>query len=39
MAVIYFDLILKGLRTIDDVPQRWRDEVAALIEAQQETAR
>lgn len=32
MAKIYASLILKGLKTIDDVPQRLRDEVERLLE-------
>ena len=35
MVAIYVDLIRKGLRTIDDVPDRWRDAVKALLEATQ----
>jgi len=34
MAQIYYNLIRKGLRTLDDVPLRWRDEVRALLEAE-----
>lgn len=33
MAQIYYNLIKKGLKAIDDVPQRWRDEVQAMIDA------
>lgn len=33
MAQIYYDLILKGLRTIGDVPVRWKAAVQALIDA------
>lgn len=33
MAQIYYNLINKGLRTIDDVPTKWRDAVQALIDA------
>mgnify|MGYP006928561808 CR=1 FL=1 len=33
MAKIYYDLIKKGLRTIDDVPTRWREEVEKMLEA------
>jgi len=33
MAQIYYNLINKGLRTIDDVPLRWRNAVQALIDA------
>ena len=32
MAKLYVDLIRKGLKTIDDAPLRWRDEVQALLE-------
>lgn len=32
MSKLYVDLIRKGLKTIDDVPLRWRDEVQALLE-------
>jgi hypothetical protein len=32
MAKIYYDLILKGLRTIDDVPLRWRAKVQAMLD-------
>lgn len=32
MAQIYYNLIRKGLKTIEDVPIRWRDEVQALLD-------
>lgn len=32
MAKIYADLIKKGLKTIDDVPEKLRDEVEKLLE-------
>jgi hypothetical protein len=32
MAKIYYDLIKLGLRQIDDVPLRWRDEVQTLLD-------
>ena len=32
MAKVYYNLIKKGLKTIDDVPMVWRDEVMALLE-------
>lgn len=32
MAKIYFSLIMKGLRTIDEVPAQLRDEVKKLLE-------
>ncbi len=31
MAKVYFDLIKKGLKTIDDVPERWKEEVNVLL--------
>ena len=33
MAKIYYNLIIKGLKTIDDVPAKWRAEVEALLNA------
>jgi hypothetical protein len=33
MAQIYFNLIQKGLKAIEDVPARWRDEVQAMLDA------
>lgn len=35
MSKLYVDLIRKGLKTIDDVPLGWRDEVQALLEEAQ----
>lgn len=35
MAKIYADLIKKGLKTLDDVPQKLRAEVEKLLEEQQ----
>ncbi|WP_391572182.1 CD1375 family protein [Cohnella sp.] len=32
MAKIYYDLIKAGLRTIDDVPVRWRADVQTMID-------
>jgi hypothetical protein len=32
MAQIYYNLIIKGLKTIEDVPIRWREEVQAMID-------
>lgn len=32
MAVIYYNLITKGLKTIDDVPTRWRAQVQAMLD-------
>lgn len=34
MAKIYAALILKGLKTIDDVPSQLKDEVLKLLEEQ-----
>lgn len=31
MAKVYVDLIRKGLKTIDDVPENLRDEVQAIL--------
>lgn len=33
MAEVYYKLIKKGLRTIDAVPDRWRAETQALLDA------
>ena len=35
MAKVYYNLIKKGLKTIDDVPMVWRAEVQALLDADQ----
>lgn len=32
MAKVYADLIKKGLKTIDDVPEKLRDEVQAILD-------
>ncbi len=32
MAKLYYDLIQKGLKTLEDVPVRWRDAVQKLLE-------
>ena len=34
MAKIYYNLIKKGLKTIEDVPEKIREEVKALIESE-----
>ena len=34
MAKIYFSLIMKGLKTIGEVPAQLRDEVKKLLEEQ-----
>jgi hypothetical protein len=33
MAKLYYNLIRKGLKTIDDVPMTWKVEVQALLDA------
>lgn len=37
MAKLYYDLIKKDLRKIEDVPMRWRADVQTLIDADEET--
>ena len=32
MAKIYFNLIVSGKRTLDDVPLKWRKEVEMMLE-------
>ena len=32
MAKVYAELILKGLKTLDDVPERLREEVRRILE-------
>jgi hypothetical protein len=34
MAKVYADLIRKGLKTIDDVPERIRAEVQAILDSE-----
>lgn len=34
MVKIYVDLIHKGLRTIDQVPAKWKDEVQKILDAE-----
>lgn len=36
MASIYAELIKKGLKIIDDVPEQLREEVTKLLESQNE---
>ena len=38
MAKIYVALIRKGLKTIDDVPERLREEVKKLLEEEAENS-
>ena len=33
MAKIYYRMIMAGKMTVDDVPLRWREQVKALLEA------
>ena len=33
MAKLYYNLIHKGLKTIEDVPMTWREAVQALLDA------
>ena len=33
MAKVYYDLIVKSLKAIDDVPLRWRGDTQALLDA------
>ncbi|WP_281281693.1 CD1375 family protein [Paenibacillus oralis] len=33
MAKIYYDLIKKELKSIDDVPLHWKEQVQKLLEA------
>ena len=33
MAKLYYNLIHKGLKTIEDVPMAWREAVQALLDA------
>ncbi|WP_018752599.1 CD1375 family protein [Paenibacillus sanguinis] len=34
MAKIYYDLIKKNLKTTDDVPLRWKEQVQELLNTQ-----
>lgn len=33
MAKIYYEAVKSGKRALDSVPKRWRDTVAAMLEA------
>lgn len=33
MAKIYYEVVKSGKRALDSVPKRWRDAVAAMLEA------
>lgn len=32
MAKFWYTLVVNGYKTIDEVPERWRDEVAYMLE-------
>lgn len=34
MAKIYYNLIMAGKKTLDDVPMKWRDEVRKMLEGE-----
>ena len=34
MAQVYYNLIKKGLKTIEDVPEKWRADVQAMLDDQ-----
>lgn len=34
MAKIYYNLIMAGKKTLDDVPLKWRDEVREMLEGE-----
>ncbi|WP_251415153.1 MULTISPECIES: CD1375 family protein [Paenibacillus] len=34
MAKIYCDLIKKALKTLEDVPLRWKDQVIEMLDAE-----
>ena len=36
MAKIYYNLIIAGKKTLDDVPLKWREEVKKMLEAENE---
>lgn len=36
MAKIYFKAVKAGKRSIESVPERWRDEVQKMIDAEKE---
>ncbi len=36
MAKIYYRQIKAGKRTIEEVPERWREQVQALLDAEEE---
>lgn len=33
MAKVYYELIIKGLKTIDDVPEKLREQVQELLDS------
>lgn len=36
MAKLYYEWVKAGKRTLESVPKRWRDEVAAMLAADEE---
>ncbi len=36
MAQIYYNLIKKDLKDIEDVPPKWRDEVQAMLDKEEQ---
>ena len=36
MAKLYYNLIVKGLKTLDDVPEKWRSDVEELLNAEED---
>ena len=38
MAKIYYNLIMAGKRTLDQVPSKWRTEVEAMLNASNSAA-
>lgn len=37
MAKIYYNAVKAGRRTLESVPERWRAQVAAMLEADEKT--
>lgn len=33
MAEFWYKLVVRGVKTLDDVPEKWRDEVRRMLEA------
>lgn len=34
MAQFWYKLVKSGVKTLDDVPEKWREEVRAMLEAE-----